>query len=137
MHTRAHVIVLRPASIFPIPIGACKAFSRRPARLQGLCKVSGSRTGPTPSFSKRINTMAKAYDAAHAGEDSMRLLTARLAQSSLSQETATVHVLPSTCTPGEALDGAGGVRGFVPGTAGAAPRLDELPLGCRRRHVAQ
>lgn len=43
--------------------------------------------------------MAKAYDGAQ-DESSVRLLAQRLAQSSLSQETATVHVLPSTCTPG-------------------------------------
>lgn len=46
--------------------------------------------------------MASAHkDTANGNEEGMRLLAARLAASSLCQETATVHVLPSSSNPGE------------------------------------
>lgn len=55
--------------------------------------------------------MATKYDsAANGGDESVRLLAARLAQSSLTQETATLHVLPSTTSPGEPPQTGGGAR---------------------------
>ena len=44
--------------------------------------------------------MAYTKDTAGNADEGMRLLTARLAASSLASETSTVHVLPSTSNPG-------------------------------------
>ena len=48
--------------------------------------------------------MAGKYDSSANGDESVRLLAARLAQSSLTSETATLHVLPSTTSPGEPFE---------------------------------
>lgn len=79
--------------------------------------------------------MAGKYDStANGGDESVRLLAARLAQSSLTQETATLHVLPSTTSPGEPASAAGCSREPCVGAGGCGGAAEfERRLAARPR----
>lgn len=80
-----------PAAVLPLFSVSSQPASHCPVPAPIRCTLSQTTQNMSPTQK----------DAAVSGDEGMRLLAARLAQSSFAQETSTVHVLPSTSNPGE------------------------------------